>query len=196
MLHGGDERIDYYPGLAAWWREAEELWKANRSSSRLELAGRLDYRHGISDQFPVPERRVVYTKSGMYLAATYVSDQRAIIDQALYWAAAASEDEARYLVTILNSETMTQRVRPLQARGQHNPRHFAKHVWRVPVPMYDPGDSRHRSIAALSPRAEEIAATLDLPRVSFEALRRRVRQAIAASDVGQQIESLVTEILA
>jgi hypothetical protein len=195
LLRGADERMEDYPGLATWWRDAEAAWVANRSSDRLDLVGRLDYRHGISDQFPIAERRVIYTKSGMYLAAAIVKDQRTIIDQALYWAAAASEDEARFLVAVLSSETMTQRVRPLQARGQHNPRHFAKYVWRMPVPIYDSADSLHRSLVDLSAGAEELVANLELPSTSFESIRRRVRQTIAESEVGIQIESVVAEIL-
>lgn len=196
LLCGSDERLDYYPGLASWWREAEACWMAHRSSERLDLIGRLDYHHGMSDQFPIPERRIVYTKSGMYMAAVYITDQRAVIDQALYWAAASSEDEARYLVALLNSETLTKKVRPLQARGQHNPRHFAKHVWRLPVPMFNAADSRHLTLAHLSREAEELASEMTLPEnTSFEALRRRVRQAITSTDTGRQIESLATELL-
>ena len=196
LLPGNDEHMEYYPGLASWWRQAEAAWIANRSSDRLDLLGRLDYRHGVSHQFPVGPRRVIYTKSGMYLAATYITDDRIIVDQGLYWAAAASLDEARYLVAILNSEIMTQRVRPLQARGQHNPRHFAKHIWRLPVPIYDPVNEQHYSLVALSEQSEKLVASLDLPHgLSFEALRRRVRQAVTASEAGQQIELIVSQIL-
>lgn len=196
LLRGSDERLDYYPGLASWWRKSEELWIRHRSSDRLDLVGRIDYRHGLSEQFPVPERRVVYTKSGMYLAAACVNNQRVIVDQALYWAAASTEDEARFLTAILNSDVLTQKVRPLQARGQHNPRHFAKYVFRVPIPIYDPSNPQHKTLADLAREAERQVAEMTLPEhVSFEALRRRVRQAVSNSEVGRQIESLALEVL-
>ena len=68
--------------------------------------------------------------------------------------AAASADEARYLVGFLNSNAITERVRPLQGRGQHNPRDIDKYVWRIPIPLYDPADERHRAVAHLSAQAE------------------------------------------
>ena len=35
LLDGSDLRIDSYPGLAGWWRQAEQLWEAHRSSERM-----------------------------------------------------------------------------------------------------------------------------------------------------------------
>ena len=51
----------------------------------------------------------------------------------------------RYLTAILNSDTLTQLVRPLQARGEHNPRHFDKYIFQLPIPLYDPGNPEHRN---------------------------------------------------
>jgi SAM-dependent methyltransferase len=117
LLAGDDDQIGDYPGLAAWWRQAEEIWNEHRSSDRLTLLGQIDYRRKLSQQFPPAAHRVVYSASGMYLAAARVSDQAAVIEHSLYWAATAGIDEARYLTAILNSDTLTQLVRPLQARG-------------------------------------------------------------------------------
>jgi TIR domain/N-6 DNA Methylase len=74
LLHGKVEHLDLYPGLANWWRRAEDLWTRNRSSERLDLIEQLDYRKKLSQQFPAADHRVIYTKSGMYLAAAIVSD--------------------------------------------------------------------------------------------------------------------------
>jgi hypothetical protein len=196
LLSGDDPGLDNYPGLADYWRRAEGLWNQHRSSDRLTLLQRLDYRRGLSQQFPTPEHRVVYSKGGMYLAAARISDPSVVIDHKLYWGTAATVEEARYLVAILNTDAMTQRVRPLQARGEHNPRDFDKYVWWVPVPLYEESDDRHRALAGLSAEAEEFVASLDLSGgVAFEALRRRVRQELAASKTGKQIEVIVTELL-
>jgi hypothetical protein len=196
LLDGDDERIDDYPGLAAWWRHAEEIWNANRSSDRLTLLGQLDYRHKLTQQFPAPAHRVVYTKGGMYLAAARVSDPSAVIDHKLYWAAVSGLDEARYLTAILNSDALTQLVRPLQARGEHNPRDFDKYVFRLSIPLYDPGDEEHRKLVTLAERAEEVAAAIELPAVSFQAQRRRIRDALSGDGVGAVINELTTALLA
>ena len=191
------ERLALYPGLAAWWTRANALWIKHRSSEKLTLLEQVDYQRKLSNQLPtVPGSfRVVYTKSGMYLAAAIVTDQ-SIIDHKLYWGSVASLKEGRYLEAILNSDVMTLRVRPLQARGEHNPRDFDKYVWQIPIPEYDAANARHQRLAALAEEAESIAATVVLPEGKrFETLRRLVREAVAASNSGKEIESEVSLLL-
>jgi SAM-dependent methyltransferase len=196
LLDGGSERLDYYPGLAAWWRQAEVLWSAYRSSERLSLAERLDYRHGLTQQFPAPAHRVVYSKAGMYMAATRVSDPAAVIENTLYWAAVADIDEARYLTAILNSGALTELVRPLQARGEHNPRHFDKYIFQIPIPLYDSGDHRHLQLVDLAAVAERVAGDVELSDgVSFQALRRRIRFALSESGIAEGIDALVSSLV-
>jgi hypothetical protein len=163
LLSGDDERLDFYPGLAEWWRAAERLWNESRSSDRLTLLQRLDFRRGLSQQFPSAPYRVVYSASGMYLAAATVTDQTAVLEHKLYWASAANLDEARYLTAVLNSDTVTLAVRPLQARGEHNPRDFDKYVWRLPIPLFEPSDPLHMELVSLAKRAEQVAAGWSCP---------------------------------
>jgi hypothetical protein len=197
LLDSSDEHLDDYTGLAEWWREAEQIWNDHRSSDRLTLLGRLDFRRGLNRQFPVPAHRVVYSKGGMYLAAAWISDPSAVIDHTLYWAAVSGTDEGRYLTGILNSDTLSQLVRPLQARGEHNPRHFDKYIFRLPIPLYDPGNSEHQQLADLAKRAEDVAAAIELPSgVSFQAQRRRVREALYRDGVSGEVNNLTTTLLA
>jgi len=88
------DRLDQYPGLAAWWRTAEKVWDRHRTGD-LTLLARWDYQRGLASQLPAVQHRVVYTKSGMYLAAAYVGDPRAVIDHKLYWASVAGPEEGR-----------------------------------------------------------------------------------------------------
>jgi hypothetical protein len=196
LLDGSGDQIDDYPGLAAWWRAAEQKWNAHRSDDRMTLLDRLNFRRGLSNQFPAPAHRVVYTKGGMYLAAAWVSDPYAVIENTLYWAAASGIDEARYLTAILNSDTLTQLVRPLQARGEHNPRHFDKYIFQLPIPLYDPDNPEHRQLAELAERAEAAAAAVELPGVSFQAQRRRLRETLHHDGVSGDIDNLTTALLA
>ena len=196
LLSGDSDQIDYYPGLAKWWRQAEALWLAHRSSDRLTLLDRLDYRHGLKDQFPATPHRVVYSASGMYLAAARLSDPRAVIEHKLYWAPVAGIDEGRYLTAILNSDVLTQLVRPLQGRGEHNPRDFDKYIFQLPIPLYDPESAEHRQLADLAERAERVAGEVELPNgVAFQALRRRIRTALTDDGVGRHINELTEALL-
>jgi hypothetical protein len=196
LLSGADERLEQYPGLADWWRRAEQVWAADRSSERLALVDRLDFRRGLSQQFPIPDYRVVYSASGMYLAAAAVTDRRIVIEHKLYWAAVSGLSEARFLAAVLNSSAVTSAVRPLQARGEHNPRDFDKYVWQVPIPLFDPQDATHQRLVALAEAAERMVGDMELDlRRQFEALRRQVREAVAASAVGREIDEVVRELL-
>jgi len=195
LMDGKSARLDLYPHLARWWRIAEELWLENRSSERLTLLERLDFRRGFRDQFPAKAQRVVYSKAGMHLAAARVTDSTAVIDHTLYWAAASSEDEAIYLCAALNSPKVTQHVRPLMSYGKDE-RHIDMAVWRLPIPLYDPANEHHRQLAELGRQAEvEIAALgLDEDR-HFPALRRQIRKHLADSPTGQRIDRLVDNLL-
>lgn len=195
LLDGEHENLPLYPGLKDWWLRAEKVWKEHRSRDVLSLRQQLDYRKKLTDQFPMADVRVVYNASGMYLAAAIVTEP-AVIEHALYWATAASLDEALYLVAVLNSDALTQRIRPLQARGEHNPRHYDKYVWQVVVPMFDPENPQHAHLAVLGAEAQDLASKVVLPAGKrFETLRGLIRDAIATSEVGAEIEREVTALL-
>lgn len=73
-------------------------------------------------------------------------------------------------------------VRPLQARGEHNPRDFDKYIFQVPIPLYQPDNTNHQALVQLAEEAEHLAAAVELsPGTPFQVLRRRVRQALDLS---------------
>jgi hypothetical protein len=192
LLHGGDERLAGYPGLADWWLRAEAIWTENRARPDLALIGRLDFQHDLSEQFPIAPQRVVYSASGNRLAAARIADGVSVAEHKLYWASAASEEEARYLAAILNSATLTELVQPLQARGAFGPRDFDKYVFYVPIPLFDPGEKLHVLLAELGATAEQVAASTDVPPgMGFQRARGIIRSALEADGVAQAIEAAV-----
>jgi len=195
LMDGTSETLAHYPALRRWWLQAESIWNEHRSSERLSLREQIDYRKKLSDQLPPAPIRVVYNASGMYLAAAVVQDA-SVIEHSLYWGVCTTLLEARYLIALLNSEVFTARMRPLQARGEHNPRHYDKYVWQVPVPLFDKADQRHLDLAGFAVEAERVASAVELPaRVRFESLRRRVRESVVASHAGRSIEALASGLL-
>jgi len=196
LLDASDDRLDRYPGLATWWREAERLWERN-GVGKIRLRDQINFQGKLAKQFPVPEHRVVYTKSGQHLAACRVSDSDAVIDQSLYWAKADSIDEARYLAAILNSDSLAKAVEGLQSRGQHNPRHFASLVFTVNFPVYDAGSPTHRLLAALGEHAEHVTATVVLDNAAqFQKARRVVREALDVEGIAGKIDEATANLLA
>jgi hypothetical protein len=199
LLDSSDELLSRYPGLNEWWGQAEAIWAKHRSSERLSLREQVDFRGKLSGQFRhggvCPEIRVVYSKSGMYLAAAAIADAMAVIDHKLYWAACGSREEADYLCAVLNSTAVTMEVRSFQARGEHNPRDFDMYVWQLPIPEFDSHSRLHRSLANLGKQATAFAARLELPKTRFEKQRRFVREQLAATDIGKNIETSVKALL-
>lgn len=198
LLDGLDAELDEYEGLATWWRRAEQVWNRNRATgSSLSLRERNDFQRGLSRQFPISEHRVVYAASGQHLAACRLHDQRAVVEHALYWAPMASAAEARYVVALLNSRALADAVAPLQARGQHNPRHFDLHVFALPFPAFDGNEELHVAIANLAERAEHVASDVALdPKWQFQKCRRIVREALQEEGVAGDIDVAVADLIA
>jgi hypothetical protein len=184
-----------YAHLAAWLRQAERIWDANRASE-LSLYEQLDYYGKLGSQFPLRQLRVLYSKSGTQPAAAIVQDDRAIVDHTLYWMAPANIDEARYLTSILNSETARARTEGLQSEGQFGPRHFDKYMFSLPIPRYRADDPLHQDLARQAERAEQVAARVDVTGVGFQMARRAIREAVADAGVARIMEGLVNRLLA
>src|SRR5262249_58218115 len=136
------------------------------------------YHKGLEQQFPIQPQRIVYSSSGMHLAASRLNDRRAVIEHSLYWATAASTAEARYLCAILNSASITELVRPFMSYGKDE-RHFDKLIWQVPIPLYDKTDDLHVRLSARGAELEAAVGELELePGRHFAALRRDIRRFI------------------
>ncbi len=196
LLSGSDDRIDRYPGVADWWRRAEEVWKENRSSEKRTLLEQLDYIHQLSAQFPTPQIRVVYTKAGNHLTAAIVTDPQSVIDHMLYWSATSSMEEAHYLAAILNAPALGEIVAPYQSRGAFGARHFDKYVWYPPIPEFDASDERHRILAQLGKKAEDVVDAVSLPGgLGFQRLRAVLRAELAEGGLLASIDDAVKDLL-
>ena len=195
LLPSNPEYLEMYQGLARWWHSAEAVWNENRKDVDLSLLNQLDYRRKLSKQLLVAGHRVVYGGSGMYMAASIVSEPGAIIEHQLYWGLMDSLDEARFLTAILNSTVVTMAVRHMQKRGEHNPRHVGKKIFNLPIPLYDADDAAHAQLVALAENAQRIAAATDLPAIRFELQRKCIREALERDGVAADIDAIVKTLL-
>jgi hypothetical protein len=188
-------QIEAQPGLQQWWEKAESLWMKHRSSERLTLAEQLDYQSKLSKQFPIPPLRIVYNRAGMHLVAAKISDRRALIASGLYWASVRTHEEADYLCAVMNAPVTTELVRPFMSYGKDE-RDIHKHVWEVPIPLFDPNNGVHNRLAELGRAAEKFVATFDLNiDLHFAASRRHIREALFDTDGGQEMNEIVFELI-
>jgi hypothetical protein len=103
--------------------------------------------------------------------------------------------EAQFLCAVLNSARVTMLARPLMSYGKDE-RHVDKHIWRLPIPEFQPANKLHLALVHLAETAEAEIRQLELEEgLGFVALRRRIRRFLQASRVGQEIEELVAELM-
>ncbi|WP_225846890.1 N-6 DNA methylase [Streptomyces sp. HPF1205] len=195
LLHGEHEHIDRYPDLARWWRGAEELWIAHRSSERLTLLDQLEFRRKMSMQLPGTSLRVVYGKAGMHVSAALVDDSSAVIDHKLYWGTVSSRQEGMYLCAILNAPALTEIVRPLMSYGKDE-RDIDKAVWQLPIPQFDVANVNHQRLAEIGAAESQRIAALELDETkNFVKLRQIIRSVIMDSPDAEEIDQLVRLLL-
>lgn len=186
-----------YDKLASWMKKAESVWDATKAEgTRPTLIEQLDYNGKLSSQFPIAPLRIVYAKAGSQPAACVIRDDRAVIDHKLYWAKPDSEDEAYYLVAILNSETARARAEGYQSRGQFGARDFDKVMFNLPIPRFSAGAALHRAIADQGRAAEAAAEAVELKEgEKFQRARKRVRDGLTELGIAPRIDALVAQLL-
>jgi hypothetical protein len=183
-------------GLAGWMGQAEQVWESNKKAA-LKLIDQFDYYGKLESQFPIRPIRVAYAASGTLPCALVITDRRAVVEHAVYWAAVTDRNEGLYLASILGSETARKKVESLQARGQWGARHFDKVMFTLPIPRFDADTKLHADLAAAGAEAEKVAAQVELPDdIYFTTARSRVRDALAGAGVSRRIDGLVARLLA
>ena len=189
------------------WRIVNHLWEENKSSAnKLDLLERLDYYGNLSAQLDWRRNpchrpiRVVYGGWGAPTAAL-LQDDDVIVDYKLFWIACKDAEEANYLLAIINSDTLYEMVTPLMSKGQFGARDLQKHLWKLPIPEFDPEDSLHTAVSkageAASVGAADQLAQLheERDRVTVTIARRELRKWLRNSPEGQAVENAVTKLL-
>ena len=190
------------------WRIINEVWDEHKSpNNQLNLLTQLDYMGKLAAQ---PENakdaicRVAYSSSGRPTAAI-VNESDIKIDYTLFWIKCKSLSEAQYLIAVINSQVLEQKLAPLMPKGQFGARHVQKHLWRLPIPEYDESNDLHQEIAAAGASAAEAAKTVlaelraereeSGKSFSVTIARRELRRWLSESEEGQRVEALVGRLL-
>ena len=191
------------------WQTISRLWENNKAlANRLNLLGQLDYYGKLSAQLDwqrnTGERsiRVVYNQSGAPTAAL-LEDDSTLVDYTLFWITCRDSREANYLLAIINSQALYEAVSPMMAKGQFGARHLQKHLWKLPIPKFDPMQGLHASIAETGKTAAAAAgrklAELREQRgdkLTVTIVRRELRKWLRTSEEGRAVETRVVKLLA
>ncbi len=149
------------------WKTMSALWDANKGKNdKKSLYQRLNYNNILATQLgwlrnpgdrPV---RIAYSAHGEPTAAL-VCDDKAVFEEKLYQVTCRTLDEAYYLLAIINSNALAQTAKPFcTTNWAKEIRDLHKHLWKLPIPEYDPNDTNHINLSRLGRRATVEAQTI------------------------------------
>lgn len=132
------------------FKEIEREYKVLQGVNRDIYENALNWRGKLEKQrFNDKKFLVVFGAGGSKPCATYIkidTSDRYIVDQTLYWYATNSEDDALYLVGLLNSDSITKVISPFQTEGLQGKRHVHT-LAPSSIPAYDAENTAHKQLA-------------------------------------------------
>ena len=123
------------------------------------------------------------------------------MDNRLFWVTGKDLQEARYLLAVINSDVLKEAVKPLMSKGLFGARDLHKHLWRLPIPAFDPANPMHMEVAMAAAAAEmgvtQRLAALRAERgdLSVTIARRELRAWLRSSPEGAAVEAAVKRLL-
>ena len=190
------------------WRIVSSLWEENRAAAnKMNLSGQLDYYGKLSSQLEWRQApgdrpvRVAYNQSGAPTAAL-IQGNESLVDYTLFWIACSDIQEANYLLAIINSQALYEAVASLMPKGQFGARHLEKHLWKLPIPEFDAGNSLHvrvseaGEVAALGAAKQLTQLHQDRGEVTVTVVRREIRKWLREKAEGKAVEEAVGALLA
>ncbi len=189
------------------WNTMSSLWDANKGKNdKKSLYQNLNYINKLTSQLewlrdpgdrPV---RIAYTTSGEP-TATLISNDKAVLDTNLYQVTCRTLDEAYYLLAIINSNALAKAAKPFcPTNWKKEIRHLHKHLWKLPIPGYDPNDGDHTDLSRMGRRAaveaKTVIAGLGPPAPSVTKARSVLRHKWQPNSLtAQRIEAAVQQLL-
>ena len=189
------------------WRTISNLWEENKAAANnLDLLTRLDYHRELTSQLEWQRNpgdrpvRLVYTSAGQPTAAL-LHDDGALIENVLFWVTCKSIQEAHFLLAIINSHGLYEAVASLMPKGQFGARHLHKHLWKLPIPEFDPAEELHVAIsqageaAAAGAAKQLVQLRQERAKVTVTIARRELRKWLRSSPEGRTVEEVVGRLL-
>ena len=196
------------------WNNAAEMYReAHKNQAIKDLYSRLNHQNILTSQLEYLQNaiagdetvRVAYSSSGEPTAAI-IRDNHAIADYVLFQTVCHSEDEAHYLLAIINSDELATRVKPFcPTNWSKKIRHFQKHGWKLPIPRYHASNPLHVRLNELGKTAEQECAAIItnsgiMSKPAGDAQSREARRLLRHewqpnSEAAQNIEAAVAELL-
>ena len=108
-------------------------------------------------------------------------------------------------MAIINSRILEEAVAGLMSKGQFGSRDLHKHLWRLPIPAYDPSEALHQVIAGISQEVATGAARVAMQAqkdraaagkaTSVKVMRSEIRNWLDTSGEMRKLESAIRRLL-
>lgn len=137
-----------HENLKEYLEKAQRAWEKHRKDKAHEynILEWLDYRHNLTKQPVKGNYFVVYTTSGTHPCACIVEkEERLVMHTKTYYANFESFDEALYVCAFINSQVVSELIKPYQSKGLFGGRDIHKLPLEF-IPEYDPNNEIHRKI--------------------------------------------------
>jgi type I restriction-modification system DNA methylase subunit len=163
-----------YPNLSEYLGEAESYWKelATSKAKSFTVYEWLNYRNKLTNQYLKSPYKVLYVATATFLASCVISKDDPLIyivtedftfglkgfvaESKTYFYETDNELEAFYLCAILNSKVVDDWIKPMQNKGDWGERDIHKRPLLLPIPKFDPNDSRHGSLGEIGKKCKSI----------------------------------------
>ena len=205
------EVAELHPTMQRRWNNAAAMFNEAQNQAIKDLYSNLNHLNKLTSQLEYLRGttagdgtvRVAYTQAGQPTAA--VIRDSAIVDRKLYQTVCQSEDEAYYVLAVINSDQLAAAATTFMTKGLYGARDFEKHGWKLPIPRYDTSDPLHVRLSELGKAAEQECATLiansDIPTkhagdTQSRAARKMLRHEWQPnSATAREIETVVAQLL-
>ena len=189
----------------AFWRRMNRIYEENRGkgkSTPKSLLAQIDYGSKLSSQLTYQKSNlksvVLYPASGDIMRSCRIMIDKDIIDATLYRFIARTEEEAAYLVSLLNAPCLNDAFVESKESGID----FHLHPWRtVPIQHYNQANADHVALANLTVKAEQkIEDWFTTPdfkklRLAQVGLSSRIRELLGNEGILDDIDHHVRNIL-
>jgi len=189
-----------------WVEKCQEIWEKRKKPSQPSAQEYLDWQQKLTRQRLRPPYVVLYATSGTNVVASVVRPATIkrlgeapvsgfVAGHVTYRYYAVSENEAHYLVGVLNSDVVNQKIKPYQPQGLWGERHICRRPFEVcPIPRFDPKNRLHRKIAATA-REAEMTLKRWLPHIKGRAAQARAEARHIVKSQLARLDDLVQELL-
>ena len=207
------EVVALHPTMQKRWNNAAAMYReVHKNQAIKDLYSNLNHLSKLTSQLEYLRgaiagdrtTRIAYTTQGEPTAAI-IKDNYSVLDHKLFQTVCQSEEEAHYVLAIINSNALGTAAEMFMTKGLYGARDFHKHGWKLPIPRYDASVALHTRLSELGRTAEqECKALIDnsdiLTKPAGDPQSRAARKLLRHewqpnSATAQAIETAVAELL-